>query len=304
MANSLIVFPFPSDDSVPDLLARQGIVVADLPDGLAPTREQAVAALQELDWPFSVSEADPSGSWAAEFGGRDGSYPPISEMRFADHTLTFRLGPLFGPWEVVRRVAARCGPQVALEASCARVALVTPTTSYEEFHQRLYDRPAPADGSDREWSRPVSEAERVRFQSSPLYDPTIEDSLEYAAGGGVGRGSEAMNVGYAIQAFRWHPKQVSSEQVSSGSESGSGSGRRAPEPHHRVLDEARCADVVERLRDHLAQTPVPIPELVWAFGQSHGAADDLRRLVARLDGVPDADRTREMAELFLRSGPP
>jgi hypothetical protein len=280
MANSLIVVPLHGEAR--SYVVSQGLAVEDLPDGTLPSAELLVAILGQLDWPSSAVDS-PSG-WFADFHNRDGRYPPISEMSLADDSLSFRLGPLFGPWEVCRRVATACGPQVAIEGGGGGVALVTSALSFEDFHLSLVHCLPRADGRDREWSQPLSEEYRFRNAISELgYDTRIEDSLEYAFSGRIGCGTEAMNVGWAIQAYRFHPRDST--------------------PHPRSLDDARYLDVLNRLRRHIANAAVPIPELVWAFGQAEDVRADLLALTHRLQDAPAAAETQEMAELFLRSLP-
>jgi hypothetical protein len=269
MANSMIAVALTDDAELRSWVSEQGLPVDDATVGVAPSVDLLVRILAELDWPCAPSESD--GRWYANIGGRDGSFPPISDMALHDGSLSFRLGPLFGPWEVLRRVAAVCGPQLAIEASGGSPCLVTATLSFEDFHQAVADCAPRTDGRDREWSQPPSPESRFRNGLSELHEVrladrhvTIEESLAYACTGRAGCGSEAMTVGHAIQAYRWHPRSHDA-------------GR-----HPLILDDARYHDVVEQLRRHLTRTALPIPELVWAFGQADGVGEDLARLADRL----------------------
>ena len=287
MANSMIAVPLTADPELRTWVSEQGLPIDDAVVAVAPTAALLVRILAELDWPCEPMESD--GRWYANIGGRDGSFPPISDMTLHDGSLSFRLGPLFGPWEVLRRVAAECGPQLAIEAGGGSPCLVTAELIFEDFHQALADCAPRADGKDREWSQPMSAEQRFRNGLSELHavllagrHVTIEESLAYACTGRVGCGSEAMTVGHAIQAYRWRPRPQDAG-------------------HPLVLDDARYQDVVAQLRRHLAGTDLPIPELVWAFGQAEGVAEDLARLADRLRGNPPAAETLDMAELFLRN---
>lgn len=286
MANSMIVVPLTADPDLRSWLADRGLAVDDGSVGVAPSVDLLSVILAELDWPCAPSESD--GWWYANIGGRDGRYPPVSDMTMHDGGLSFRTGPLFGPWEVSRRVAAACGPQVAIEAGSGTPVLVTAGLGYEDFYRAIAGCEPPSDGRDREWSRPPSPESRFRNGLSELHEillsgrhVTIEESLAYAFTGRVGCGSEAMTVGHAIQAYRRHPGQP-----------GAGA-------HPLVLDDARYRRIVGHLRRHLADTAVPIPELVWAFGQADGVTDDLTRLANRLRDDPAAVDTLRMVEVFL-----
>ncbi|GAA0896100.1 hypothetical protein [Virgisporangium aurantiacum] len=287
MANSMIVVALTGDPELRSWVASQGLPVDDAMVGTAPSVDLLSGILAELDWPCAPAEA--GGWWRANIDGRDGSYPPVSDMALHDGCLSFRLGPLFGPWEVVRRVAAVCGPQLAVEGGSGSCSVVTAGVSYEDFHQAIAGCPPPADGRDRTWSRPLSPEDRLRHGPSDLNEirradrhVTVEESLAYACTGRVGCGSEAMAVGHAIQAYRRDPDRDDA-------------GR-----HPLLLDEARYRNVVELLRRHLADTAVPIPELVWAFGQADGVEEDLTQLADRLREDPTAAATLDMAEVFIR----
>jgi len=287
VANSMIVVPLTADPELRSWVAGQGLPVDDAAVGVAPSVDLLVRILAELDWPCAPSESD--GWWYANVEGRDGRYPPISDMALHDGSLSFRTGPLFGPWDVVRRVAVTCGLQLAIEGGSGSLAVVTADLSYEDFHQAIAGCPPRPDGRDREWSQPPSPEDQFRMSLSELHEVrlanrhvTIEESLAYACTGRVGCGSEAMTVGHAIQAYRWHPKQPDADK------------------HPLVLDDARYRNVVELLRQHIAHTGVPIPELVWAFGQADGVGPDLADLVNRLRDDPSAVASLDMAELFLR----
>jgi hypothetical protein len=286
VANSVIVTPLTHDPEMVTWLTDQGVAVEGLAAGVAPTPGLLVEILHELDWPCAPAEAD--GWWSANIGGRDGRYPPISEMDLHDGAMSFRLGALFGPWQVCRLVAAECGPQVAVESGSAWVTVVTSTSSYEDFHRAIARCEPREDGMDREWSQPISEEVKFRNAISELHavrlegtEVTLEQSLEYAMTGRIGCGGEAMSVGHAIQAHRWHP--MSKRQ--------------------RSREELRIQALVDRLREHLASTAVPIPELVWAFGQAEGVRPDLLLLADRLRDDPEAAEALDMAEVFLRSAP-
>jgi hypothetical protein len=283
----MIVVPLTAEPQLRAWVAGRGLPVDDATVGVAPTLDLLIRILEDLDWPCSPIESD--GWWYANVESRDGRYPPISDMKLHDGSLSFRTGPLFGPWAVSQRVAAACGPQLAVEAGSGSIALVTATLSYEDFHQAVAGGPPRADGRDREWSRPLSPEDRFRHDLSELHEirladrhATIEESLAYACTGRVGCGSEAMTVGHAIQAYRLQR------------------GAHVTGPHPLVLDAARCQQVVDQLRQHLASAAVPIPELVWAFGQAEGAKEDLARLADRLRHDPAAADTLNMAEVFLR----
>jgi hypothetical protein len=287
MANSLIVVPLTDDPELRSWVQSEGRPVDDATVGVAPSVDLLVRILAELDWPFAPAESD--GWWYANVDCRDGRYPPISDMALHDGSLSFRIGPLFGPWEVSRRVAAACGVQLAIEGGSGSLAVVTGDLSFEDFHQAIAGCAPRSDGRDREWSQPPSPEDQFRSGLSELNEirlanchVTIEESLAYAFTGRVGCGSEAMAVGHAIQAYRWNPQPA-------------GAG-----PHPLILDDARYQNVVDLLRQHMTHTAVPIPELVWAFGQADGVRDELAQLAHRLRDDPAAAATFEMVELFLR----
>ena len=285
MANSLIVLPLRDDTAeLMPWLAEQAVTTEGLPTGVLPTPELLVGILRDLDWPCAPSSS--GGRWHANEQSRAGSWPPVQEVELGEDVLTFRLGPLFGPWEICRRAARTCGTLVAVETGGCATVVVTPATTFEEFHRALTgEEPDPR---EREWTAPPTPEQVRRRAPSDLMASaaadgvaaTTEQSLEYALGGGVGCGSEAMTVGHAVQAYRWGG---------------------VPAAHPGALDAARYRAVAARLREHVRSADVPIPELVWALGQVEGAVADLQVLVARLDGRPEAAETVEMARVFLRA---
>ena len=257
------------------LLERQGFVVPDQV-GRPATVELVEAVLAREGWQYRSRLV--TGAWEARFVEFGGRLPPISELSVgSDGTLDFGAVPLYGPWHVAREVARVCGPQVAVMSNGNATCLVTGDTGYDAWHECLAGRPVPADRSDRKWTPPGEEP--VSVSAAMLHPlPTPEQALEEALSGADGHAQAAMQVGRALQAFRWSgPPQTTLH-----------------------LDEERHHAIVERLRCYVRNTPVPSPHLVWALGQAGGTRDDLAALVDRLETVDDATETLAMARVFLR----
>jgi hypothetical protein len=143
MANSMIVLALTGEPELRSWVSGQGLPLDDAMVGSPPSVDLLLGILAELDWPCAPVES--GGWWYANVGRRDGSYPPVSEMALRDGCLSFRLGPLLGPWEVVRRVAATCGPQLAIEASGGSCSVVTAGLRYADFYRALTGRTSPGD---------------------------------------------------------------------------------------------------------------------------------------------------------------
>lgn len=275
MVNRLLVIPYTGKPTLMSLLQEQGIVVPGQV-GRPATVELVERILAREGWEYRSRLV--TGAWEAHFVELGGRLPPISEISLSSGgTLDFGAGPLYGPWHVAREVARACGPQVAVMSNGTATCLVTEDTGYDEWHQCLAGRPVPADRRDRDWTPPGEQPPPV---SVTMRHPraTPEDALEEALTGGDGHGQAAMQVGRALQAFRW-------------------AGPRQATLH---LDEERQQAIVERLRCYVRETPVPSPHLVWALGQAGGTSDDLAALVDRLETCADATETLAMARVFLR----
>jgi hypothetical protein len=275
MVSRLLVIPCTGEPTLRALLDEQGIVVPDRV-GCQATVEMVESILAREGWQYHSRLV--TGAWEARFVKLGGRLPPISELSLGpDGTLDFGASPLYGPWHVSREVARECGPQVAVISNGDATCLVTEQTGYDEWHECLTGRPVPADRSDREWI-PVQEQTAPVSVTVQRPLPTPEDALEEALAGGRGHGQAAMQVGRALQAFRWG----------------------GPPKTSLFLDEERYHAIVQRLRCYVRDTPVPSPHLVWALGQAGGARDDLIALVDRLEACNGAAETLAMARVFLR----
>lgn len=275
MVNRLLVIPYTREPRLMTLLERQGIVLPDQV-GRPATLELVESVLAREGWQYRSRLV--TGAWEAHFVAFGGRLPPISELSLGpDGTLDFGVGPLYGPWHVAREVARECGPRVAVMSDGSATCLVTEDTGYDAWHECLVGRPVPADRSDREWTPPGEES--VPVSATMLHPlPTPEQALEEALSGTDGHAHAAMQVGRALQAFRWSgPPQTTLH-----------------------LDEERHHAIVERLRRYVRSTRVPSPHLVWALGQAGGTRDDLAALVDRLETADDATETLAMARVFLR----
>ena len=275
MVTRLLVIPCTGEPTLRALLHEQGIVVPDQV-GCPATVEMVESILAREGWQYRSRLV--TGAWEARFVEFGGRLPPISELSLgSDGTLDFGAGPLYGPWHVSREVARRCGPQVAVRSNGDATCLVTEETGYDEWHECLTGRPVPADRSDREW---IPDEEQPAPVSATVQRPrpTPEDALEEALAGGQGHGQAAMQVGRALQAFRWG----------------------GPPKTSIFLDEERYHAIVERLRCYVRETRVPSPHLVWALGQAGGTRGDLVALVDRLETSNGAAETLAMARVFLR----
>jgi hypothetical protein len=152
VANSLIVAPLDADFR--EYVRDQGIVCDGLPDGAVPSTVILSEIFRELRWPFSLAlcTVSPGKPWWSAGNAEPGPHPPVQELTLTEGErghLSFRLGPVYGPWEVSWRVARVCGPQVAVEFSGGRAVVVTSDLDYDQFHIALTDCP-PGD-RDREW---------------------------------------------------------------------------------------------------------------------------------------------------------
>jgi hypothetical protein len=128
---------------------EEGLAVAGLPDGRVPGRRDIQEILAELGWRYQETGNDTEG-WEYRFPDYDGRRLTVDEMSLSVtgayaglwFRVSYRLTSLHGQWEVCRRVALRCGPQVAiLAADRTRALLLTaePVTPYEAFHRLLPD---------------------------------------------------------------------------------------------------------------------------------------------------------------------
>lgn len=78
----------------------------------------------------------------------DGEWPPFSALKLANpegssaerQAWHFRLGPLEGPAEIARRVAAKRGPQIAVEHSGGAVCVITAVTTLAEVERALFEQ--------------------------------------------------------------------------------------------------------------------------------------------------------------------
>lgn len=144
MADALTVFPLAAADSDRDLrrwLTANGL---EIPIGgtvgRGPTLAELGAILTELAYPN-----DPTDDGFRERQYEDGSWPPFSTLWFkavpedeCAEALSFRLGPLEGPYEILNRVAKLCGAHVAISHSHTRPVLIDAGTTWEEFSGNLY----------------------------------------------------------------------------------------------------------------------------------------------------------------------
>lgn len=275
MVTRLLVIPCTGEPTLMTLLREQGIVVPDRV-GRPATVPLVESILAREGWQYRSRLV--TGAWEARFVEFGGRLPPISELSLGpDGTLDFGSGPLYGPWHVSREVARQCGPQVAVMSNGSATCLVTEGTGYDEWHGCLAGGPVPADRSDREWTPPGEAPVPVSATMlNPL--PTPEQALEEALSGAAGHAQAAMQVGRALQAFRWAGPSLTTLH----------------------LDEERYHAIVERLRCYVRETRVPSPHLVWALGQAGGTRGDLAALVDRLETSNGAAETLAMARVFLR----
>jgi len=279
MVTRLLVIPCTGEPTLMTLLQEQGIVVPDRV-GRPATVPLVESILAREGWQYRSRLV--TGAWEARFVEFGGRLPPISELSLGPGgTLDFGSGPLYGPWHVSREVARQCGPQVAVMSNGSATCLVTEETGYDEWHGCLAGRPVPADRSDREWVpegvEPLPVSATMEYPL-PTPEAALEEALENALSGGDKHGQAAMQVGRALQAFRW----------------------AGPPLTTLFLDEKRYHALVERLRCYVRGTPVPSPDLVWALGQAGDTRDDLAALVDRLAECDGAAETLAMARVFLR----
>jgi hypothetical protein len=133
---------------------EEGLAVAGLPDGRVPGRRDIQNVLADLGWRYLETGSDEEG-WEYRFPERDEQGLTVDEMSLSLtgvyaglwFRVSYRLTSLRGQWEVCRRVASRCGPQVAiLPADRARcLLLAAESVQYEAFHQLLPDGNADPD---------------------------------------------------------------------------------------------------------------------------------------------------------------
>jgi hypothetical protein len=276
VSDVLVVLPYDASEGLSGWLRSFGIEPPG-ETGHVPDSALLGSILREADWPFRTSERD--GVWAADFESREERWPPIQELTLREGSVGFRLGPVYGPYVVAREVARRCGPQVAVSGSFGSPCLVGPTTTYEEFHELVAGCPAPADGADRDWSAPPTEAWKYANAMPDEWPDSPEGLLDYALSGRRGHATAATNVGAALQLYRSRDQGAGQPRV--------------------ALDEPRYAALVARLTAYVRSTAVPHPGLVWALGQVPEARSELEALAQRLEGVEEAAESRRMALLFL-----
>lgn len=277
MSDSLVVFPYDGSDSMVAWLAGLGIDSVGEP-GRVPDRVLLESILQAADWPYRSSERE--GVWEVSFESREERWPPIQELTLHDENFYgFRLGPLYGPYLVACGVARECGPQVAVSGSVGAPCVVGPETTYEEFHQAVWECAPPEDGSDRDWSPSPTEDWKHAHGALDEWPTSPEEWLEYALSGRRGHAIAAGELGGMLRHFRTR----GTSEV------------RPDDP----LDETRYAALVARMVEYIHSTLTPEPGLVLALGAAPEARHHLEALALRLEGVRGAEEARRMALLRL-----
>lgn len=287
MANSMVVFST-GDREVQEWLVQEGV---EAPQNAAtsrpPSEEEIREILLGLDWPFE--EVRHGLVWHAHATARDGRWPPFSEVNLLEEgtpAMGFRIGAMFGAFEISRLVAERCGPQVAVPDWTGRPALILPGTRYEDFHEAAFGAP-PGPSADRDWRPPSTPARDHRLGQPPGGLPRARPQLlALALSGDRGYGLATVELGHLIG-----HNSPTTEVVWSNI------------PPEAPVDGDELEAIVAALVHRLEESPIPDPELVWAVGQDPASRPGLERLAARLRDRADAQEAYETAMLFLRQSP-
>ena len=157
MADGLTAFPArlaAEDPQTAAWLTSEGVsLTPDDFDSRGPTLAEVQVLLERLGYPH---EEGISGFRERRYP--DGTWPPFSELHLDLHdplgrarSIGFRLGPLEGPFRILRLVAEQCGTQVALSHSYSCPTLVTADTGWGDFYRGLYRTEThPEIGPDRD----------------------------------------------------------------------------------------------------------------------------------------------------------
>lgn len=144
MADGLTAFPArraSEDPQTAAWLANEGVLLtSDDRGSRGPTLAEVQALLERLGYPYQ------EGVYGFEERPYpDGTWPPFSELYLAlddprgrARSIGFRLGPLEGPFQILRLVAEQCGTQVALSHSRSCPTVVRADTGWGDFYRGLY----------------------------------------------------------------------------------------------------------------------------------------------------------------------